>query len=557
MANFGILLKTLLLQKKRLEKYNSAGKKNRYVLVYVILGISILPLLALVVIAMYNVGIVMKASNIVTEGYTYLITGMQAIVLFTGVISMLSVIYFSKDTEFLLPLPISSSTIYAAKLTVVYIEEVITSVIMSLVVLVPYGIGVGAGAGAYFQMLLVVLIAPMLPLLVGAIIAIPLMWFIGFFKNKGVTASIIYIVLFGLLYGLYFYFIYNFSAGMAGTDDGQIGEIITKLILSMSSGARAILPNFLLATTLNPATLGEYLLSFLLALLINAVLLALAVLISSFVYRQTVSRQLENPKTAIRVRSTEKRTGIVGTFIKTDLRRIMRDTGMGTYTLMQLVIVPIVIVFMLSSFLNTDDPESNVAMAALAPMIITALCSFMGLSTNYAATSAFTRENKSFYVYKMLPVDFKRIMKSKIIIGVLFNEVTILFTVLACVIFGSINWYYVVAIFLVTTFLGVGTVCWQVYIDLMKPRLNWNTFAEGAKNNPSSLFSLLLGFVFFVVIAAVGVPFMLPVFQGNQPAAWAIPVMWTILLAISAAYMIISYAITIANCQKLFDRIES
>lgn len=551
---FKTLLKTLLTQKMRPQKYDYRGKKNRQLLVLIIVGISVLPLAALLIFSIYSVGVMMKASpELVTAGYTYLITGTQLVVLFTGIISMLSVIYFSKDTEYLLPLPVSPAKIYAAKLTVVYIEELITSAVMSLLVIVPYAVGSGAGINTYLQIPLVIIIAPMLPLLLGAVIAIPLMWFIGFFKNKGATTSIVYILLFGLLYGLYFYFILSFQSN-AG--EGEIGDALARLIAAISESAKFIFPNYLLATTLNPAGFGDYITSLLLALLINAALLGIAVLVSSFVYRSTISKQLETPKIVIKGPSEEKSSGVLGSLIKSDLRRIIRDTGIGTYTLMQLVIVPILTVFMVWQFSqNPSDGQLAIALP-LVPIFVTALTAFMGLSTNYAATSAFTRENRSFYVYKMLPVDFRKVMKSKIIIGALFNQMTIILTLAATAIFVSVDWLSIVAMFLLLTALSIGTVSWQAYLDLSKPRLNWNTFSEGAKNNPASLFSMLLGFVLLLIIGGAGVAFLYPVFTGAALAPWRQPVMWAILLAISVAYMIISYEITIANCQKLFDRIE-
>lgn len=555
MRDFSIILKTLLRQKFRFQKHTANGKKNRVLLAFIVVGVACLPMIALVAFSVYNTGLIMKAADVVTEGYTYLITALQAVVLFTGIISMLNSIYFSKDTEFLLPLPVKTSSIYTAKLVYVYIDELITGVLTSLLLLIPYAIAVNAPFFVYIQLLLVIIIAPMLPLLLGAIIAIPLMWIIGYFKNKGIITSVVYVLLMGILFGLYYYFIYKYTGSVA--EESLPGQMLANLIVSISDGARAILPNYLLAKTLNPASFGEYILNFLYAILIYAALMGIAVTISSLVYRSTIMKQLENPKKKMVVKSSEKRVGIVGSLIKSDAKRLFRDPNMGTFTLFQLVIVPIIVVFMLYQF--SGDNLSGVDTAFLKPVIIigaVAFTLFMGMSTNTAATSAFTRENRNFYVLKTLPIDFKNILKAKIYLAAIFSEITLIITSIVVAVMTKAEWYYFFAMVGVYTFLNLGTTCVQVLVDLARPRLNWNTFNEGAKNNPSSLMSLLIGFVMMLVVVAIGGIFLYPLFTTGTLSAWAEPVMWGILLAISLVYMIISYEITMKNSQKLFDRIE-
>ncbi|HPG92501.1 MAG TPA: hypothetical protein PK675_03740 [Clostridia bacterium] len=554
MRDFSIILKTLLRQKFRFQKYTASGKKNRVLLAFIIVGVACLPMIALVAFSVYNTGLVMKTAGVVTEGYTYLITALQAVVLFTGIVSMLNTIYFSKDTEFLLPLPVKTSSIYAAKLVYVYIDELITGVLTSLLLLIPYAIAVNAPFFLYIQLLLVIIIAPMLPLLLGAILAIPLMWVIGYFKNKGIITSIVYVLLMGLLFGLYYYFIYKYTGTVA--EDSLPGEMLARLIVSISDGARAILPNYLLAKTLNPVSFSEYILSFLYAILMYAALMFVAIGVSSLVYRKTVMKQLENPKKKMVVKSSEKRVGIVGALMKSDAKRLFRDPNMGTFTLFQLIIVPIILVFMLFQF-NTDNLGMDAAF--LKPILLVgalAFTLFMGMSTNTSATSAFTRENRNFYVLKTLPIDFKNILKAKIYLAGIFSEATLVIAAIVAGIMTKADWYYVLAMIGVYTFLNIGTTSLQVFIDLARPRLNWNTFNEGAKNNPSALMSLLIDFVMMIVVVGIGGIFLYPLFTVGTLSAWAEPAMWAVLLAISLVYMIISYEITIKNSQKLFERIE-
>lgn len=555
MNQYLTLLKTLLKQKYRFERINPTGKKNRGWIALVIVGISCLPLAVMLFIGVISLGQIASNLDIVPETLTYIITMQQVVVLFFGIGGMLGTIYFSKDAEFLLSMPLKPSAIYAVKLTCVYIYELITSVGLAIITLLPFGIGASMPFWYYIQMLLVTLILPMLPLLLCSIIAIPLMWFVSFFKNKGIITSFVYVIIFGLAFGGYYYLIGLISVN----GDAIFGEeMITALLNSIKAGAKFIFPNYLLASSLCADTFARYLVNFLLAILINAVLFFIAVAISSLVYRRSISKQLENSTTTLKVKDSKVTHGKLYTIFSTDIKRLMRDSNMGMYCLLQVVLIPIVAAFMLSQFSQGSsqgiDPTTMSIINTIMPVFMVAFMGFMSYSCNYAATGAFTREGQSFYLYKTFPIDFRLIVKSKVIIGVLFNEATFLITVIICAVMTNLVWYYAIMMFLVLTLFGTATVWLQVIIDLKKPRLKWNTFAEGAKNNPASLWSLLIGFVSMVVVGGIGTAFLVP--QIMYGLTWTTLTMWLTFILVGAIYLLISVKVANRHSEEYFANIE-
>lgn len=117
-----------------------------------------------------------------------------AIILF-GLVPMVSYLYFSRDNEFMISLPVRPSTIFLAKLTVVYLTEMVVGVIVMIPALITVGVAVGMNAWYYVIVVISAVIVPAVPMVLISIIAIPLMYAVSFFRNKGAFASVAMILL--------------------------------------------------------------------------------------------------------------------------------------------------------------------------------------------------------------------------------------------------------------------------------------------------------------------------------------------------------------------------
>ena len=89
----------------------------------------------------------------------------------------------------------------------------------------------------------------------------------------------------------------------------------------------------------------------------------------------------------------------------------------------------------------------------------------------------------------------------------------------------------------------------QVYIDLKKPRLNWENISTGLKNNPSSLISLLVSVILIGVLG--GLYYLVSLAQ--------IPVLvyiyFAVLLLLFVALAFVARKITIKDAQIYIDNI--
>lgn len=126
-----------------------------------------------------------------------ILMGVAMFVMLQTIFSGISLLYYTKDNEHILPLPIKSSQIIMAKTNVLIITEYIMESIIGLIPLILYGILTGAGILYYITMTIVLLVFPILPILLVSLLIMIIMSFAKLTKNRNrfqIIATIILIV---------------------------------------------------------------------------------------------------------------------------------------------------------------------------------------------------------------------------------------------------------------------------------------------------------------------------------------------------------------------------
>lgn len=556
MSKILLLIKTFFRQQYRLA---DASKKGKTVLVIVILALCMAPMAVLLFISFMSTGMLAAQNGVVTQMLTFLILSTQMVVLVLGVGHLLNVIYLSKDTEKLLALPVKPQTVFISKLFYVYLQEAVANLGISLIILLPFGIGAGVAWWYYPQMVLVALIAPMLPLLLASIVSIPLMWIVSFFKNKGLVTTIAYLLVFILFMGGYYYFIFQINMG-----GGEIGEdALVQMLLRHSQYAKYIFPDYMLAKSLTAASFGEYALGLFSSLGINAVLAAFAMFVSSAVYRKSVSKQLETPKGIVKIKEKKEysKKGKVAALLSIDVKYMTRDTSAGVSMGMGIIMAPLIIVLMFFSMSQGEGFDLSQLIGEAGQTLIdiiglgasVAFMGFMSVTANIVSTSAFSREGKNISIYKTLPMGSRDLLKSKMVFSLIFMGIQTAAIVISCAI--ALKMSLITAILTAVILMGVlyASSNIQMYADLAKPRLNWSTFTEAAKNSPSQLVGMGIGFAIMAVYGAIAI--VMGVWYGNARQDYILYLCILAMLLVTAVYVFITHYLLTRDYKKMFNKI--
>lgn len=537
------------------------GKSSKGVVILIVLAVCFLPLLVAVFSLMMLLGKMALESGVLRETISVVVSVIQIAVLIFGMISIINTLYNSTDAQILMSMPIKGQTIFFAKLFYVYCVEFASSIVFIAVTLLPLGISAGLGISYYLGLLVSAFLIPLLPLMIAAILGVPLMFIVSLFKNKGTISTIITCTAFAVIFFLYYVAIYKFMPDQENTAD------FVKSILDAVTGiGRSFFPNYWLAGFLYASTIGEMLLNLLYVVIFDAGLVCLAYLSSSAVYRRSILKELEGGKSGNNQKGHTELGIVSKQLFSRDMKDISRNTSMGFYCFMQIimsVVLPVVMVIA-SGEANAMEPDLKSIFQQYSCFIIggIAVVAMFFASMNYAATGAFSRENDNIGILKSLPVSAKEIFKSKVKIGIVFNEVSYvaLFFTISIVLFMSVGGFniilllYILLSFVIASIYGAAFSYFQVYFDLKKPRFHWKSVNEGLKNSYASIASFI---AFAVLLVGMGIIITLSVVIAIAVSVLIGQIfMWTLLLGGGILALTLVRKIAMNNAERLFVALD-
>ena len=565
MKSFFTLVKLLFIQQYRIKPTGSNKKRTGTIIALIVLALCFLPMLVGLVIVMYYMGKI-TGGNVGFCALLMLVC--QGLVMLFGLPSIISNVFNCRDADKLLPLPIRSITVFAAKLTVVYVNEVITTAFVILVTLLPFGIGSVAGVGFYLLLLLSLVLIPMLPMLVGCLIAMPFVAITEKLSKNGITKTILQILLFVTVMVLYALVMY-FTGTVAGSENStnmDIASMLIQKLQGLSESMRYIHSNFTLAGAMFATSFGGGILLFLISIAENTLLLALVVLMALGFYKWILRSSLEGTSKArkkVNKKQLEiKNKGVIKELIFTDLKRVTRDSQLGFSSLMGVVLLPAMVVVFYFIFNSAgDNGGSMVEMLKnfslyqpIASLVILAYMSMLGITANSLGIYPISRENKSFYLIKSLPISFNKYLLSKVILATFVMFICDLLTCVFVVIFFNIMWYWGIAMLLAMSMLGFGSMCLTTLIDLKQPKLGWVNFNRSLKNAKNSWFAMLIGLVSSIALGLIATPFI--IWFNNNPMWYVLFIMWVLIIICALVYSIVAYIIMTKKAQSNFEKIE-
>ena len=167
----GWFLMTRTLMKTFFRKGKGDGSRFAGMIVLAALG----ALLSAGVAVMFAfLGPAFAAVGIVPEVTALLLDAGFIVVLVFGTIGIFSYVYFARDSEFLLSLPVRPSAVFLAKLSAVYAQEIMIAALVMVPGTLALGISTVQPATYYVMILLALLLVPVMALLVASLVSVPL-----------------------------------------------------------------------------------------------------------------------------------------------------------------------------------------------------------------------------------------------------------------------------------------------------------------------------------------------------------------------------------------------
>lgn len=420
---------------------------------------------------------------------SFAISSSIVIVLIFGVLYSLNVYYFSNDLETLLPLPFKSSEIVFSKFLTVLIYEYLTVLIAFSPSIVLYAIKEGITVTYVLYSIIIFLFIPIIPLSISGVICMVMMSFTPFTKNKERFRLISSIIMFGFIMCVNFY-IQKFQGVYSNDVELHKGNIsiitvINKYIVTNTFATKALI--------FNKDVIG--MLNIILFISFSVLVLIIFLIIAQNLYFKGAlgSTEITSKRRTLThseiSKGTKSKTKLYSYFLK-EIRLLMRspvyflNCVLMNFIFPLFILIPLImqegsVKFLREVRIELNGTETNLAL----PLAIGLGAAIIICSMGPVSASSISREGKSIFINKFIPIDYKTQLLSKILCGVIINFIgVIILFVIMCVMF--LPKVKLAIPMLILMFLGT-ILCnlIGILIDIIHPKLNWSEEHKPVKQN--------------------------------------------------------------------------
>lgn len=471
-----------------------------------LIAISMLPMAALIWTAAW-------------EGYGVMASvGQQGIIMWTaislvslvtfilGIFFIMGVFYYSNDIELLLPLPLKPWQILGAKFASVLVYEYMTQLVFFLPVLVSYGIKDKANLLYYIYGAIAYLLLPIVPLVFSSFLSIFVMRSFKFVKNKDRMKTISGIVAMAMAIGFNM-IIQKFSGRLGNPEDMmKLLQQGNNSLLSKSQDI-FIINRFMTMALTDYRELLRSIGSMALAIAGAAAFIGLFFYIGEKFYFKgviglTEAAPARRPKSGAAKMSLYRKLSALRAFRAKELKLLYRSPVYFMNCILMNFLWP---VFILIPFFAGNEDLGDIRELAryledpgVLPYIFAgaaAAALFIGAS-NMISSTAISREGKSLYVSKYLPVDYKTQINAKAQTGILMGLLGMIMAFIVLWLVFSFPIYLIFAALLMSLpcifFINYA----GIMIDLKFPKLNWDNEQKAVKQNMNGLLNMLISVAF-------------------------------------------------------------
>ena len=459
-----------------------------------------------------EIGKTLEGVNVVLEGFKSFLPLMSIMILLFSIFGIISTFFLSSDMETLLALPFKPKEIIIAKfinsLTSVYLIEVM----MFLPILIGIGLGASLNILYYFNILLVTIFLPMVPLAIFGILLTSLMRYTALNRVKDKIQYVI--MLFVIVFAV------AIEIGSTSMGEGSMDDM-ANLIVNQSNALSYVM-FFTLPASIALGT-ENILLSIgcmLIFIIMSIGFVILFGLIGEKIYIKGVlgkpQLKIKNKKEEKVELKEEKKTSIFKELVKNEWRTVNRSPIYNMNLVLPVFLMPIILgVSMFAGFSEVDEVgtltefingfKEIIDFSAGNVLVFTvAILSFF-TSMSMSSSTAISRDGKNAYFNKIIPVEPMTIINAKVILGIILGFIPCLLVTIILLALGLMNVLDFILINIPLFLFNVVTNYIGIYIDLKRPKLEWENETVAVKQNTNTMIYMFLDWAITMIIVAFGV----------------------------------------------------
>lgn len=437
------------------------------------------------------------------------------LLLFEIILVAINVLFFSKELEYVLPMPISSIELLISKYAVLLVMSYITELIFAVVPLTIYGLMTHISLLYFLVMPIVLMIFPALLITIISAITIILMRILKVIKNRNIYQTVVTSIL--LVIVLLFESIIMSTFTMDRPVDieqqnisqEQAQQQAIEMYNKMGKGFLIINPSVEILS--EPNNILTVLINLGKLIIYNLVGLSVFLLIGKKIYLKNIligtTNSVSNKKFISKVKYETKNKNIRNAYIDKDFKQLVRNPTF----FMQLVFPVILIISsmliignfiipLIDTMIQSDENIRNTLrnIEFNTNMVCVVLCALQVLfSISSISLTAISRERKSAIFLKYIPVDLYKQFLYKNVLQIILNFiVSVIVLGIIYFLISKIGIIEILLIFVISIFMNFINSFLMLVVDLRRPILDWDSEYQITKNNPNKIFQ----YVFMIIM---------------------------------------------------------
>ena len=501
-------LTKLFIKSLRINKLNKKGGRVLFYLLITILVLFVfIPILAIYSVFIYETMSKLNELDMAVAGFEALLFIVSIFSFVFGFNVLLNELYFSEDIENILPLPVKSETLVAAKFSSCFIVENLILFIFLLLAVISYTYALKLPLYYVLISLIGIIFIPMIPMVFCTLLLFIIINILKKFLKTNAIKNIGYVLL-GVLIILIVYILrklssFNFEAYLEtfASGDHTFLEIMRYVFP----------PIYFFAKGLNEGSILYMLLSAVISLLYFGVMIIAA----KYLYYQSVvgitSKDTDSKKRANNlIKNFKVKDPAVHYFWK-DIKIIFRSPTflincvlinfiwpIFIYLIFKIALPNYTIEFMREAIIN-QDPTFKIRILLFVigvPIIIT--------SFNSLASSAFSREGKNFHFIKYIPLKYGLQWRAKYVVSFILSFIGVCMYAIPFFIIIHVP-ILTMLLYLLIIILGISFVSLiGLLIDSAFPKLIWDDEADSLRENYNTFIAMGYSLLLFTVLCGGG-----------------------------------------------------
>ena len=427
------------------------------------------------------------------------------------IFSSINVFYFTKDNEYILPLPLKPYEIILARTNVLIITEYIVTVLIGFIPLLVYGVLTSVSMSYYLLMFVALVLVPILPILLVSIIVMIIMSFAKITKNKNKFQLIATILVLSIVIAL--------SLSTTKLQDDITNEQLAHMLVE-ANGMVDLLKGYFptldyVISSLTSDSIVVALIELLKVLVFTISGVIVYVFIAQKIYFKGLVGNLfssSSKKKNIKINTNKyNNSKLYKSYISKEFKCLIRNPVFFMQCLLPAILIPLLmIVMVILQMKNSITPQMSEQLNSFNGNTFIVACVILGVIQFfsmfiYIAITAISRDGKNAIFMKYIPVSLYKQYIYKCIPNIVMGSITSIISIVVANIILKLDMLMIVLVFIAAIIMNVAESIILIIIDLKRPKLEWDSEYAVVKQNFNLIFPMIISMIAIFIIILAGV----------------------------------------------------